>query len=86
VKFQPGQSGNPAGRSRGSGRAALLLAMLAPEVPAILQTVVEKAKQGDLVAARIILDRVYPIRDAAMSELFEELTELRRLVAQGDQK
>ena len=36
---------------------------------------------GDLSAAKLILDRVYPVRDAAMSELFDEIEELRALVA-----
>ena len=33
------------------------------------------------MAAPIVLDRVYPIRDAAMWELFEEIDELRALIA-----
>jgi hypothetical protein len=57
--------------------------MLDPEVPAILQAVVDKAKQGDLIAARIILDRVYPVRDATTTELFEEIEELRALIAKS---
>ena len=81
MKFQPGVSGNPAGRVKGSGKIAELRAMLEPDIPAILKTVVDNAKDGDLSAAKLILDRVYPVRDAAMSELFDEIEELRAAVA-----
>jgi hypothetical protein len=55
-------------------------------MPAILQAVVDKAKQGDLIAARIILDRVYPVRDATTAELFDEIEELRALIAKDKEK
>jgi hypothetical protein len=38
-----------------------------------MDAVVEKARTGDLTAARIILDRAYPVRDATTSDLFEEI-------------
>jgi hypothetical protein len=34
----------------------------------------------DLVALRLVLDRVYPVRDATMAELLEDIEELRQLV------
>jgi hypothetical protein len=58
--WKPGQSGNPKGRPPGVGEVSKLRAALAPDVPAILQTVVSAAKGGDTQAARLILERVLP--------------------------
>ncbi len=80
MKFQPGQSGNLNGRPRGSSRLAEYREMLDPSVPDILKAIVERAKDGDLRAAQLILDRVYPARDAALSDLQEEINEVRDLI------
>ena len=58
--WQPGQSGNPSGKKPGCGALQKLRATLDPDIPAILETVVNAAKSGDMVAARIILERVLP--------------------------
>ena len=66
-QFQPGKSGNPKGRRRGS-RSKVLVALEAlgeGEVEAIVKTMIEKAKEGDAAAAKTILDRVWPPRKGA---------------------
>ena len=63
-RFREGQSGNPAGRRPGSrNRATLVLDALAEgEAEAVLEAMVERAKQGDLKAAEIVLARAWPVR------------------------
>jgi len=62
MPFEKGQSGNPAGRPPGSrGKATLLAeAMIEGEATAIIRAVMERAKEGDMAAARLCLDRVAP--------------------------
>ncbi len=63
-RFQPGQSGNPAGARTGS-RPKVLLALDAlgeGRAEAIIQAMADRAEQGDAAAAQIILSRVWPQR------------------------
>jgi hypothetical protein len=63
-RFQPGQSGNPAGKPKGTRARATILAeklMLADE-EAIVESVIQAAKGGDMTAARLVLERIAPIR------------------------
>lgn len=61
--FKPGNPGGP-GRPAGSrNKATLMLDHLAgSEGAAVLQAVIASAKGGDMTAARLILDRVWPAR------------------------
>lgn len=60
--FRPGASGNASGRPRGSrNRSTMILAALSDSDAVAIQTaIIEKAKKGDMVAARLILDRIFP--------------------------
>lgn len=59
-KFQPGQSGNPAGRPKNKTPATLLRKAIADDMPDIITSLVELAKNGDVAAAKVLLDRVCP--------------------------
>lgn len=71
MAFQPGQSGNPAGRPPGlRDKRAELRAMLEPHAPDLVAKVVAKALEGDTTALRICLDRLIPVpkaKDEAVS-------------------
>ena len=59
-KWKPGVSGNPKGKTPGSGELQKLRATLAADVPGILAGLVTAAKGGDVQAARLILERILP--------------------------
>ena len=59
--FKPGQSGNPAGRPKGArDKRNVVAAEFAKEGSAIARVVIEKAKEGDMGAAALVLQRLSP--------------------------
>ena len=63
-KFQPGQSGNPAGKAKGTRNATTLAleALLDGEAAVLTRKAIELAQDGDTVALRLCLDRLLPPR------------------------
>jgi hypothetical protein len=62
MKFQPGQSGNPAGRPPGSLNKKTLAAraLLEEHAEEIAQNLTDRAKNGEPTAMRLYMDRVAP--------------------------
>lgn len=60
MTFQPGQSGNPKGRTPGSGNVTRLRGLLASKADELIGTVVNKAMEGDPVAMRLCIERIVP--------------------------
>jgi hypothetical protein len=62
--FKPGQSGNPRGRPIGARNAATVAmeALLDNESDALTRKAIELAKDGDLQALRLCLERILPPR------------------------
>lgn len=59
-QWKPGQSGNPAGRPKGAGPFAAVREKIAGEMPVIITVLAAQAKGGDVAAARLLMERVYP--------------------------
>ena len=61
MSFEPGQSGNPAGRPIGRpDKRTQLRELLTPHAKDLVAKVVEMAKEGDISAIRLVLDRLLP--------------------------
>jgi hypothetical protein len=62
--FKAGQSGNPAGKAKGTRNAATVAmeALLDGQAEALTQKVINMALEGDITALRLCLDRVLPAR------------------------
>ncbi len=55
--WKKGQSGNPLGRKPGTGQIAKLRAAIGERVPELLAAMMTKALEGDVGAARLLLER-----------------------------
>ncbi len=60
TKWKPGTSGNPAGRPKGSGLAGELRKAIAANAGEIIAALIVKAREGDVQAGRLLLDRIVP--------------------------
>lgn len=69
--WQPGKSGNPRGRKPGTGEVAKLRAAISARVPELLETLMQKALNGDVGAARLLLERtVAPLKSVDPAQAF----------------
>ena len=64
TRFKKGQSGNPAGKPKGTRHRTTILAerLMQAEAEGVVNVVIAAAKNGDIPAARIILERIAPPR------------------------
>lgn len=94
TKFKKGEpSANPRGRPKGSGLSGKIRRAIEGEQQEILQAVIDKAKDGDMTAAKILMDRVCPslkpetqqvtLPQLSHGSLTERATEVLNAVANG---
>ena len=61
TKFQPGRSGNPAGRAKGKPlKVTELRKAIEAKADEILESVINAAIGGDMAACKMLLDRITP--------------------------
>lgn len=69
-RWEPGQSGNPEGRPKGSRNKVTLFAeaLLEGEASAIIRRLIDGALQGDPACLRLCVDRIAPqVKDRTIS-------------------
>ena len=62
--FGPGNCANPAGKPKGTRHRVTLMAekLMDGAAEDVVNAVVSRAKDGDMVAAKLVLDRIAPVR------------------------
>ena len=81
--WKPGQSGNPAGRPPGVGEVGKLRAAIGERVPELLAAMMTKALDGDVGAARLLLERAIAPLKAIEQAVELQLPADDTLTAQG---
>jgi len=68
--WKTGVSGNPAGRKKGTGKVAAIRAGIEARLPDILEAMMQKALQGDVQAAKLLLERtVAPLKPSEQAQV-----------------
>lgn len=58
--WKPGQSGNPKGRTPGTGEPARLRNIIRGHLPELIESLIRAALAGDTQAAKLLLERALP--------------------------
>jgi hypothetical protein len=96
-RFQKGMSGNKAGRPPGSRNRSTLFveSLLEGEAETLTRKLIERAKEGDMTAMRLCMERLMPVRkdrsvqinlppSETMQQIFVNIGQVFAAIAQGD--
>ena len=85
-KFQPGQSGNLAGRPRKpKNDSGTMRNLIAEQLPSIIAVLIQQAQAGDVQAARTLLDKALPnVRPVALPSPIPKLADAESLTDKAD--
>ena len=85
-RWKPGQSGNPAGKKRGTlNKRTLAAQAIVDDAGAILDVVIARAKAGDMTAAALIVNRLIPTLRPRAERVHFTLDTRASLTEQGEQ-
>jgi len=77
MPFKKGQSGNPAGRPKGSGDIAKARRKLLEHSDEIVQKLMERVRGGDSVALKLAVERLIPILKESSLDTGNQITGFR---------
>ena len=85
-KFQPGQSGNTAGRPRQpKNDSTTIRNLIGQELPIIIASLITAAKNGDIAAAKILVDKSLPsVRPVSLATPLPALAAAQSLSEKAD--
>ena|ERR1700686_1515985 len=86
MTFQAGESGNPNGRPKGSRNrsTSVLRALIGNEAEDVIRVLVEAARNGNVSAAKVLLDRILPPARAGTGDVELPLPSEQPLTAAAD--
>ncbi len=83
TKFKPGQSGNPAGRPKGTTAGSKIRKAIDERRDDILKSVINAAVNGDMQACKMLLDRITPPLKPVAANVQLSLPDVAGLAEQG---
>lgn len=84
MKYNPGESGNPAGRPPGVGRVAKYRKLLQAQADTLIKTVIDQALAGESVALKLCIDRLLPPYRPEAVPIEFAMPEVGGLVSMGE--
>ena len=78
MAFKAGSSGNPNGRPKGAqNKNVALRKLLEPHAAELVQQLVDKAKDGDMAAMRLVIERLIPpVRENKLDVQIPDVTDI----------